>query len=98
MKARFQVFQFCIFLKNFSYVHTIKNKSKFDEVNILYSHAMRSRLNTNIFLSSIPLKVFASIAFQFTSSFALPFLVLKIILDRSRFSFPNKTQNYVLQM
>lgn len=40
---------------------------------------MRSWLNTSIFLSSIPLKVFSSIAFHFTSSFTLPFSVLKIL-------------------
>lgn len=78
------------FLSCRNYVHTMKNKSKYDEVNILYSHAMRSRLNTNIFLSHIPLKVFSSIAFQFTSSFTLPFSVLKILLDCSNFLFQAK--------
>lgn len=76
--------------KNFPYVRTMKNKSKYDEVDTLYSYAMRSRLNTNIFLSSIPLKVFSSIAFQFTSSFTLPFSVLKILLDCSNFLFQTK--------
>lgn len=53
-------------------------------------HVMRSHLNTNIFLSSMPLKVFSSIAFQFTSSVTLPISVLKILLDRSDFLFQTK--------
>lgn len=49
------------FLESFSNnVPIIKNRSKYDEVAILYSHVMRSRLNTNIFLCSISLNVFSS--------------------------------------
>lgn len=78
-----------------NYAHTMNSKSKY-EVNILYSHAMRSQLNTNIF-PVFPWKCLHRLLSSSQVVLLSPFRFWKVF-GLFKFSFPNNTDNYALQM